>query len=190
MSAHSLRGVVFCGSGARVTVSLTVAFYRARKSIVPACGIFVRAWPCRFIWNFPARVGCALVCRSGVRNPEVTTYWSVSADVPPSQSLLSLVRWLLEMGVSRDRDIPLSPNLLVAVREYWRWKKPRGYLFPSTPGQRGVEQPMSDKVVWWTSSIDLECDEFIPQGISCLPLRSCFCEVSKACRENWRKAIN
>src|SRR5262249_31139105 len=35
------------------------------------------------------------------------------------------------------------------LREYWRCKKPRGYLFPSTPGQRGVEQPMSDKVVWW-----------------------------------------
>jgi site-specific recombinase XerD len=50
---------------------------------------------------------------------------------------------------SRDRDIPLSPKLLEALREYWRWKKPRGYLFPSTPGQRGVEQPMSDKVVWW-----------------------------------------
>ena len=49
---------------------------------------------------------------------------------------------------SRDRDIPLSPKLLEALREYWRWKKPRGYLFPSTPGQRGVEQPMSDKVVW------------------------------------------
>src|SRR5215467_1653841 len=50
---------------------------------------------------------------------------------------------------ARDRDIPLSPKLLEASREYWRWKKPRGYLFPSTPGQRGVEQPMSDKVVWW-----------------------------------------
>jgi site-specific recombinase XerD len=50
---------------------------------------------------------------------------------------------------SRDRDIPLSPKLLEALREYWRWKKPRGYLFPSTPGQRGEEQPMSDKVVWW-----------------------------------------
>src|SRR5215831_1989412 len=50
---------------------------------------------------------------------------------------------------SRDRDIPLSPKLLEALRQYWRWKKPRGYLFPSTPGQRGVEQPMSDQVVWW-----------------------------------------
>jgi integrase/recombinase XerD len=50
---------------------------------------------------------------------------------------------------SRDRDVPLSPKLLEALREYWRWKKPKIYLFPSTPGKRGVEEPMSDKVVWW-----------------------------------------
>jgi site-specific recombinase XerD len=50
---------------------------------------------------------------------------------------------------SRDRDIPLSPKLLEALRDYWRWKKPRIYLFPSVPGKRGVEAPMSDKVVWW-----------------------------------------
>ena len=50
---------------------------------------------------------------------------------------------------SRDREVPLSPKLLEALREYWLWKKPRVYLFPSTEGQRGVEAPMSDKVVWW-----------------------------------------
>jgi site-specific recombinase XerD len=50
---------------------------------------------------------------------------------------------------SRDRDVPLSPKLLEALREYWRLKKPQFYLFPSTAGQRGVEAPMSDKVVWW-----------------------------------------
>jgi len=50
---------------------------------------------------------------------------------------------------SCDRDVPLSPKLLEALREYWRWKKPKIYLFPSTPGKRGAEEPMSDKVVWW-----------------------------------------
>jgi integrase/recombinase XerD len=50
---------------------------------------------------------------------------------------------------ARDREVPLSPKLLEALREYWLWKKPRVYLFPSTEGQRGVEAPMSDKVVWW-----------------------------------------
>jgi integrase/recombinase XerD len=50
---------------------------------------------------------------------------------------------------SRDRDVPLSPKLLEPLREYWRWKKPRIYLFPSTSRHRGVEAPNSDKVVWW-----------------------------------------
>jgi integrase/recombinase XerD len=49
---------------------------------------------------------------------------------------------------SRDRDLPLRPKLLEALREYWRWKKPKDYLFPSTAGHRGVEQPISDKTVW------------------------------------------
>jgi integrase/recombinase XerD len=30
----------------------------------------------------------------------------------------------------RDRDVPLSPKLLETLREYWRWMKPRTYLFP------------------------------------------------------------
>jgi len=50
---------------------------------------------------------------------------------------------------SRDRQVPLSPKLLEALREYWLWKKPRVYLFPSTERHRGAEAPMSDKVVWW-----------------------------------------
>ena len=50
---------------------------------------------------------------------------------------------------SRDRDVPLTPKLLEALRQYWRWKKPRVYLFPSTPGHHGVEEPISDKTVWY-----------------------------------------
>ena len=34
------------------------------------------------------------------------------------------------------------------LREYWRWKKPKIYLFPSTLGHPGVEEPISDKTVW------------------------------------------
>jgi len=49
---------------------------------------------------------------------------------------------------ARDRDVPLSPKLLEELRSWWRWKKPRGYLFPSTAGQRGTHQPISDKTVW------------------------------------------
>jgi len=48
----------------------------------------------------------------------------------------------------RDRDVPLTPKLLEALRDYWRWKKPRVYLFPSKMGDPNVEQPISDKTVW------------------------------------------
>ena len=40
----------------------------------------------------------------------------------------------------RDRDLPLSPTLLAALREYYRWMRPQTYLFPGTvrglPGSR------------------------------------------------------
>jgi integrase/recombinase XerD len=51
-----------------------------------------------------------------------------------------------------DRDLPLSPALLETLREYWRWKKPQTYLFPSGERHRGKDQPISDKVVWCEKS--------------------------------------
>jgi site-specific recombinase XerD len=50
---------------------------------------------------------------------------------------------------SRDRDVPMTTKLLEVLREYWRWKRPKVYLFPSTSGHRGVEHPISDKTVWY-----------------------------------------
>jgi integrase len=47
------------------------------------------------------------------------------------------------------RDLPLSPALLETLREYWRWKNPRTYLFPSGTGHRGPDKPISDKTVWY-----------------------------------------
>jgi integrase/recombinase XerD len=48
----------------------------------------------------------------------------------------------------KQRFVPLSPVLLETLREYWRWKKPKGYLFPSTDGRKGKERPISDKTVY------------------------------------------
>ena len=31
----------------------------------------------------------------------------------------------------KDRDITLSPRLLEILRDYWKWRKPQVYLFPS-----------------------------------------------------------
>jgi len=33
-------------------------------------------------------------------------------------------------GSKRDRDLPMTPKLLDTLREYWRWMKPKTYLFP------------------------------------------------------------
>jgi site-specific recombinase XerD len=49
----------------------------------------------------------------------------------------------------KDRDLPLSPALLDTLRAYWRWLKPRIYLFPSRL-HREVEQPITDKIVYRT----------------------------------------
>ena len=49
---------------------------------------------------------------------------------------------------SRDRDVPLSPKLLETLREYWRWMKPKTYLFPGTVNNWRADVPITDKVVW------------------------------------------
>ena len=48
----------------------------------------------------------------------------------------------------KDRDLPLSPALLETLREYWRWRKPKLYLFPTRTLGRRLDQPISDKAVW------------------------------------------
>jgi len=45
----------------------------------------------------------------------------------------------------KDRDVPLSPKLLETLRQYWRWAKPRTYLFP---GRGGENVPLTPKAVW------------------------------------------
>jgi integrase/recombinase XerD len=48
----------------------------------------------------------------------------------------------------KDRDLPLSPALLETLREYWRWRKPKLYLFPTRTLGRRLDQSISDKTVW------------------------------------------
>ena len=47
----------------------------------------------------------------------------------------------------KDRDVPLCPRLLETFREYWRWKKPRTWLFPGQPRANG--EHLTDKAVWY-----------------------------------------
>ena len=48
----------------------------------------------------------------------------------------------------RDRDVPLSPKLLETLREYWRWMKPKTYLFPGTVNGLRADKPITTKIVW------------------------------------------
>jgi integrase/recombinase XerD len=47
-----------------------------------------------------------------------------------------------------DRDVPLSPTLLTALREYWRWMRPQTYLFPGTRNGWRADKPLSARVIW------------------------------------------
>ena len=48
----------------------------------------------------------------------------------------------------RDRDVPLSPKLLETLRVYWRWMKPKTYLFPGTFKGRRADRPITPNIVW------------------------------------------
>jgi site-specific recombinase XerD len=49
---------------------------------------------------------------------------------------------------SKDRDVPLSRKLLETLREYWRWRKPKQYLFPGGAANWGKDVPLTPKAVW------------------------------------------
>src|SRR5262245_36080333 len=48
----------------------------------------------------------------------------------------------------RDRDLPLSPKWLETLREYWRWMKPKTYLFPGTVNGLRADKPITPKGLW------------------------------------------
>ena len=48
----------------------------------------------------------------------------------------------------RDREVPLSPTLLVALREYYRWMRPQTYLFPGTRNGWRADVPITTKPIW------------------------------------------
>jgi integrase/recombinase XerD len=47
-----------------------------------------------------------------------------------------------------DRDVPLSAKSLETPREYWRWMRPKTYLFPGTQNNWRADKPITPKVIW------------------------------------------
>jgi site-specific recombinase XerD len=48
----------------------------------------------------------------------------------------------------RPRDVPMSENLVETLREYWRWMKPKTWLFPGTRQGWRADVPISEKMSW------------------------------------------
>ena len=73
----------------------------------------------------------------------------------------------------RDRDVLLTPKLLETLREYWRWMKPRTYLFPGTVKGWRADVPITEKIVWQAVNEAAKRAE-ITKHVSPHSLRHCF----------------
>jgi len=79
---------------------------------------------------------------TGMRRAEVTRLKISDID---SERMVIHIR---QGKGSRDRDVPLSPKLLETLREYWRWKKPREYLFPGEAKNGSKGEHLTSKAVY------------------------------------------
>src|SRR5215472_16171353 len=48
----------------------------------------------------------------------------------------------------RDREVPLSRKLLETLRVYWRWMRPKTYLFPGTVKGIRADVPITPNIIW------------------------------------------
>jgi len=79
---------------------------------------------------------------TGMRNAEMR-----SLHVKDIDSRAMLIHTQRGKG-GRDRYVPLSPTLLETLRVYWRWMKPKTWLFPGTIAGWRADKPITPKVVW------------------------------------------
>ncbi len=77
---------------------------------------------------------------TGIRRAELTKLKIGDID---SQRMVIHIR---KGKGQRDREIPMTPKLLQALRDYWRWERSKVYLFPCPNGVE--EAPISSKTVY------------------------------------------
>jgi len=92
--------------------------------------------------NFLDRTLLMVLYSTGMRNCEVRHLQVKDID---SNSMLIHIQ---HGKGGRDRYVPLSPKLLETLREYWRWMKPKTWLFPGTVHNWRADKPLTPKVVW------------------------------------------
>jgi len=80
---------------------------------------------------------------TGVRRTELCQLKTSDID---SQRMVVHVR---QGKGRRDRDVPLSPALLEQLRGYWRWMRPKTFLFPGVIDGWRADVPINDKMVWF-----------------------------------------
>ena len=73
--------------------------------------------------NLLYRTILMILYSTGMRRGELVQL--KATDIDEERMLL----YIREGKGKRDRDVPLSPKLLDALREYWRWMKPVTYVF-------------------------------------------------------------
>jgi site-specific recombinase XerD len=66
------------------------------------------------------------------------------ADIDSRRMLIHIQRG--EGG--RDRYVPLSPTLLATLRVYYRWMRPKTWLFPGMLHNWRTDKPITPKVLW------------------------------------------
>ena len=79
---------------------------------------------------------------TGVRRSELCRLLVTDID---SQRMIVHIR---QGKGGHDRDLPLSEKLLETLRIYWRWMKPKRYLFPGTVKNSRADVPVTSKVPW------------------------------------------
>jgi len=73
------------------------------------------------------------------------------SDIDSGRMMIRVERG--EGGIERgeggiDREVPLSQKLLTTLRKYWRWMRPKTYLFPGMANGWQADKPINHKVVW------------------------------------------
>jgi len=92
--------------------------------------------------NLMDRTLLMVLYSTGMRNRELRGLQVRDID---SQSMLIHIQY--GKG-GRDRYVPLRPKLLETLREYYRWMKPKTWLFPGTVDGWRADKPITPKVVW------------------------------------------
>jgi integrase/recombinase XerD len=93
--------------------------------------------------NLKHRTMLMTLYATGVRRSELA-----NLEVNHIDSRLMVVHIRQGKG-QRDRDLPMTPKLLEALRNYWRSYKPKVYLFPSPLSPSDKEEPITPKSIYY-----------------------------------------